>query len=79
MGHSNSLPNGQLINQNNEAQHYAIVSLIEETCQVSYNNHVAGGDVDSWLYEDKILSTYIVQCTDKYCKLFDARATQTYG
>ncbi|KAK9218405.1 hypothetical protein WN943_007042 [Citrus x changshan-huyou] len=45
MGHSNSLPNVQLINQNNEAQHYAIVSLIEETCQISYNNHVAGARV----------------------------------
>ena len=57
MGNSNSQPNVQLVNQKKEAQHCAIVSLIEETCQVSYNSLVVEGNVDSQLYEDKIHST----------------------
>lgn len=61
------------------AQHCAIVSLVEETCEVSYNNLVAEENVDSWLYEDRTLCEHIVQCMKKYCKPFDARETQTYG
>lgn len=47
MGNSNSQHNVQLVNQKKEAQHCAIVSLIEETCQVSCNSLVVEGNVDS--------------------------------